>query len=103
MAITKKIVEMMNGKLNVTSKFGKGTTFTVELNIPFIETKLNNDYCLIPIVENTSIYKQISHEIPATILVAEDNKVNQIIAKKFFKKLGYTIDIVENGLSLIHI
>lgn len=31
------------------------------------------------------------------ILLAEDNKINQMVTKKIFKKLGLTIDIAENG------
>ena len=33
MAITKNIVEMMNGKISVESELGKGSTFTVELSL----------------------------------------------------------------------
>jgi len=31
------------------------------------------------------------------VLVAEDNKINQLVAIKFLKKLGYEADLVENG------
>ncbi len=101
LAITKKIIEMMNGKLMVASQWGKGSIFTVEIKLPVIKDQLNGDHCPIPHVQNQSNYEQICQEIPANILVAEDNRVNQIIAKKFFQKLGYTIDIVDNGIKVI--
>ena len=31
------------------------------------------------------------------VLLAEDNKINQVIAKKLFSKLGYDVDIVNDG------
>lgn len=35
------------------------------------------------------------------ILLAEDNKVNQMVTSKIFKKLGYEIDIASNGLEAL--
>jgi PleD family two-component response regulator len=35
---------------------------------------------------------------PLTILVAEDNNINQVITRKLFSKLGYKVDIAVNGL-----
>ncbi len=37
-----------------------------------------------------------------SILLVEDNKTNQIVAKAIFNKLGYNLDIVVNGLEAIH-
>ena len=41
MAITKNIVEMMNGTINVESEAGKGSTFTVELELKLQDTEKN--------------------------------------------------------------
>ena len=41
MAITKNIVEMMNGTISVESEMGKGSTFTVELGLKLQDTKKN--------------------------------------------------------------
>ena len=35
------------------------------------------------------------------ILIAEDNKVNQLVAKGIFEKLGHNVDIAENGVVAI--
>lgn len=39
MAITKNIVEMMNGTISVESEAGKGSTFTVEMSLKFQDTE----------------------------------------------------------------
>lgn len=42
MAITKNIVEMMNGRISVESELGKGSTFTVELSLKLQDSEKNN-------------------------------------------------------------
>jgi PAS domain S-box-containing protein len=52
--------------------------------------------------ESTSKYeKDLAIKIPLKILLAEDNRINQKLAKKVFEKMGYIIDIAANGLEVI--
>ena len=44
---------------------------------------------------------QLAVRFPAKILVAEDNQVNQKIANHMFRKLGYQINLVSNGLAVL--
>ncbi len=43
----------------------------------------------------------LSNELPLSILIAEDNAVNQLLVRNLFDGLGYKPDIVENGLLVI--
>jgi signal transduction histidine kinase/ActR/RegA family two-component response regulator len=43
----------------------------------------------------------IAEQLPLSILVVEDNEVNQKIASLYLKKFGYIVDIADNGLKAI--
>ncbi|MBX2875856.1 MAG: response regulator [Saprospiraceae bacterium] len=76
-----------------------------ERQLQLLMVKLFNS----PTKLNTSVRKQraktfredLAEDIPLRILLAEDFIVNQKIASRIFKKMGYEIDIAENGLEAV--
>jgi CheY-like chemotaxis protein len=88
LAITKKLVEMQGGKISVSSKVGKGTTFSVEMPFYFTEHR-----------EETHKPKDARYEpLPGVrVLLAEDNKINQLVARQFLSRWGIEFTVVENG------
>ncbi|WP_353929217.1 MASE1 domain-containing protein [Okeanomitos corallinicola TIOX110] len=93
LAISQRIVNMMGSKIQVSSELGKGSNFSFELDLE-TTSKYDNK-------ENTNPNYNISQKLPLNILVAEDNLINQKIARKLFKKLGYDIDIAISGYKVL--
>jgi PAS domain S-box-containing protein len=93
LAIVKKLAELKGGQLTVDSQIGKGSVFTFT-NWYAIASKPKIGK---PIVDNEvlSEFKNIS------ILVAEDNLVNQFMLSKILKDWNIEIDIVNNGLKVL--
>ncbi|PKI16248.1 CHASE domain-containing protein [Colwellia sp. 12G3] len=90
LSIVKQLCALMGGDIKLTSKKGKGSTFTLTLELPKstkpAEIKSDNETKL-----PQSNYEGVN------ILVVEDNKINQIIAQKQLSSLGVTCDLASDG------
>ncbi|MFV8407298.1 ATP-binding protein [Vibrio harveyi] len=91
LAIVKKLTELMSGEIKLKSVESIGTQFLVDLPIPWVEKEQ-------PAMPNTKAEQQQENKRNLHILLAEDNRVNAIVAKGFCEKLGHTVEIAENGL-----
>jgi signal transduction histidine kinase/ActR/RegA family two-component response regulator len=96
LAISKKIIELMGGKVWVESELGKGTSFYFS-----IRAKRAYEGVTDRSMQSTKTMDFSSLEHNLKILLAEDNAVNQIVAKKMLNKLGCDADIVSNGLEVL--
>ena len=85
----KKLIELQNSEIFVESRVGKGSKFYFSLNFP--KSKIKPEH---KPVETEESYKQLEG---SNILVAEDNEINFIIAKKLLEKWGAKVDHAENG------
>jgi len=96
MAIARNLTELMAGKINVTSELGTGTTFTVYLPIHMSENQISKATEALVVEEN--IIPELSSK---TILVAEDNRINQKVVTKMLELTKAKIIIAQNGLEAI--
>ncbi|WP_406733985.1 ATP-binding protein [Vibrio scophthalmi] len=89
LAIVKKLTELMDGTITLMSRENVGSTFTITIPLPLGEKAIvaNQD----PVSASPLATRSLN------ILLAEDNRVNAIVAKGFCNKLGHHVDIAENG------
>jgi CheY-like chemotaxis protein/HPt (histidine-containing phosphotransfer) domain-containing protein len=89
MNITKELVDLMHGQIEVESTKGKGTVFT--LSIPF-ETGQNTD---LPDVKKEVINPEIFKGLK--VLLVDDNDMNRLVANTMLENLGVKCVEAVNG------
>lgn len=89
LAITKKLVEMMGGKIIVQSVYGSGSKFTI-----YLQQRIINKPTLTPKLKQMD--DNLSFE-GKRILVVDDNILNVKVVETVLKKYKPTIDYCESG------
>jgi CheY-like chemotaxis protein len=92
LAISEKLVLLMGGKISVQSRVGEGTLFTFT-----IRTRVGVYNPAAVKKEQRVMDKSFAEGFPLTIMVAEDNLINQQLILHILGNLGYEPDCVENG------
>jgi PAS domain S-box-containing protein len=95
LTISKQLVELQNGSIWVTSKYGEGSEFIFELPYRFAS---ENDVTGMRRLNDINFSKLL---IGRKVLVAEDNSVNQILIDHVLKSVGVFPTIVNNGKEAI--
>lgn len=103
MAITKNIVDLMNGSIKVRSEKGKGSEFIVSfafrLCLDAKELKKNRN---LPSEEQMLEQEDLRSQ-PKRILLAEDVEMNQEIAVAILEDAGFMVDVAGNGKIAVEI
>jgi signal transduction histidine kinase/CheY-like chemotaxis protein len=96
LTITKKIIELFDSKIELESEYGSGSTFSFNVNFEIDKKGLQH-------AKAKTIKKKIRSINCHRILIAEDNKINQIVTRNLLEKANYYCEIAENGEEAINI
>lgn len=88
LTISKRYVEAMGGKISVESAEGKGSKFTVTLNLPAAETGEKSAFTAEDLVKEFCGRK---------VLLVDDNEINLEIEREILEDIGFAIDTASNG------
>ena len=89
LTIVKKLIELLGGEIKLKSEVGKGSTFTFKLDFSINHEPMEK-------AEEVKPYndKQLKHK---SILLIEDNKINQMITRKMLENKAIYCEIIDNG------
>ena len=96
LTISKKIIELLQGKIYLTSELNKGTTFYVELPLQVVENQQQNKKT----TEENNIAVNWTNK---KILIAEDEEFNFLILKDILEDTGIEIVHAKNGVETIQL
>jgi signal transduction histidine kinase len=93
LSLSRKIVEMMGGKIGVESKLHKGSTFYFTAHYRKIDTKNQKPVNVSDVTDH-----QFS---PKKILVVDDNTINLKVADMTLKTFGMNVILANNGIEAL--
>lgn len=97
LAITKKLLEMMHGKIVVQSEYGKGSKFTISLDQRIVKNPT------IKLDEEKTDDIEIIDLSSKKVLVVDDNKLNIKVATRLLSPYNVEIVSAESGMDSIEI
>lgn len=96
LSIVKQLVEIQGGCIHVESELGKGTMF--EVILPFKDSGINTQQEL---TTDIQLQEEGMRLEDLTILIAEDNSINQKLITSILSQWGIQFDLAENGLEAV--
>ncbi len=96
LAITKKLLDLMGGKIVVQSVYGQGSRFTVAVDQGIVANPtiaIDQD-----VVKSNEVHVEITNKI---VLLVDDNKINLKVAERLLETYGVKTESVESGFDCL--
>ena len=105
LAITHKLVEQMNGHIEVSSKYGKGSVFTVYLTQEIKDGKPIGDFKqeFEAMAKHEERYREKFVAPDAKVLVVDDNEMNLAVVKALLKNTKVQITTCMSGAECLEV
>jgi PAS domain S-box-containing protein len=100
LVVSRKLAKLMNGDIDLTSKYGQGSVFTFSMQVDgrYIESRIHserehasnmrNDRCVDPLLATRH---------PMRIMVVDDISHNRLVMNMLLKRMGYNPIILSSG------
>jgi signal transduction histidine kinase/CheY-like chemotaxis protein/HPt (histidine-containing phosphotransfer) domain-containing protein len=98
LSIVKQLCQLMRGDIEVSSEINRGSLFSFSILLQKSSTQLITDQSK-DFTSKTPI--NVSFPTGSKILLAEDNKTNQLVALGILESLNLQVDIAEDGQQAI--
>ncbi len=95
--IVKRLLELSNSQIHLETEEGKGSTFSFELEYDTVDSSLHEEVAV-----KSNYLLEMDVLKGKRILIAEDNRINQMVTKKILEKDGVICTVVENGQEAIN-
>ena len=96
MAITKSLLELMGGTINVKSRYGEGSVFIVNLSQRIINRESSDET-----IYNEDVEVKVFDATGSRVLVVDDNKINLKVAERLLSDYKIDVETANSGAECI--
>jgi signal transduction histidine kinase/ActR/RegA family two-component response regulator len=97
LAISKKLITLMGGEISAHSEAGKGSVFWFTLPVRAPLNSSTRIAAPVPPLAPAPQPPPVQRSAGGRLLLVEDNVVNQKVAMRMLVKMGYEVDLAEDG------
>ena len=105
LSICRRLIELMDGKIDLKSASGQGSTFSVILHLPVSTLVKKQDHgeqpCRMDTTPRPTYFSDTQQTIEPIILVVDDHPINRKLMASQLKLLGLSSQTAENGKSAL--